>query len=319
MASMNDSRAIARRFAAGSTAPAQKRGIFDRLRSEPLFPEKGSGGAPLTAVIAVMSFLAVLALAAVILIAASAEKWTSDLKAGLTVQIKGPDAAVIASDTAAASRALERLPGVLSVRALTQEESAKLLEPWLGKGNVASYLNIPGLIELTVTPDLRRDLSPLKAALANAAPGAEIDDHGEWHDRLASAARSAEFLALSVFALIMGAACAISVFAARAGLAANKEIVALLHLVGATDTFVAAQVQRRFLTIGMRGSLAGFVAGAGMMALLGFAFRQSRGLLPDIRLDLTALLILSLVPIALCLVTAYTARVTVLKTLEKDL
>ncbi len=316
---MNDSRAIARRFAAGGSSPPPSRRLFDRLRSEPLFPEKGSGGAPLTAVIAVMSFLAVLALASVILIAASAEKWTSDLKSGLTIQIKGPDAAAIAADTAAAARALEGLPGVTSVKALSQDEAAKLLEPWLGKGNVTSYLNIPGLIELTVTPELRRDLSPLTAALGAAAPGAKIDDHGEWHDRLAAAARSGEFLAFSVFVLIMGAACAISVFAARAGLAANKEIVGLLHLIGATDKFVAAQVQRRFLAIGLRGSLAGFAAGVAAIGLLGLALRPGAGLLPEIKLDWTTGLLLFLVPLFLCLVTAYTARVTVLRTLEKEL
>ena len=319
MASLNDSPAIARRFAAGTPPAPGKRGFLERLRSEPLFPEKGSGGAPLTAVIAIMSFLAVLALAAVILIASSAEKWTSDLKSGLTVQIKGPDAATIAVDTAAAARALEGLPGVMSVRALSQEEAAKLLEPWLGKGNVTSYLNIPGLIELTVSPDLRRDLAPLKAALGRAAPGAEIDDHGEWHDRLAAAARSGEILALSVFALIMGAACAIAVFAARAGLAANREIVALLHLVGATDTFVAAQVQRRFLVIGLRGALAGFVAAILAVALLGLAFRPGAGFLPGVKLGWSTGLVLFLVPLALCFVTALTARVTVLKALEKDL
>lgn len=319
MATMNDSRSIARRFAAGSGQPTGRRGLFEGLRSEPLFPEKGSGGAPLTAVIGVMAFLAVLALSAVILIAASAEKWTSDLKSGLTVQIKGPDAAAIVADTTAAARALEGVPGVTSVRALSPEEAAKLLEPWLGKGNVTSYLNIPGLIELTVTPELRRDLAPLQAALAKAAPGATMDDHGEWHDRLAAAARTGELLAFGVFALIMGAACAISIFAARAGLAANKEIVALLHLVGATDQFVAAQVQRRFLAIGLRGSVAGFAAAASVIGLLGLVLRPGGGFLPDIRLDWTTALILFLVPLALCLVTAWTARVTVLKTLEKEL
>lgn len=319
MAAMNDSRAIARRFAAGAASEPAKGGLFDRLRSEPLFPEKGSGGAPLTAVIAVMSFLAVLALAAVILIAVSTEKWTSDLKSGLTIQIKGPDATVIAADMASAVRALEGVSGVVSIRALPQDEAAKLLEPWLGKGNVASYLNIPGLIELTVTPDLRRDLAPLSAALAAVAPLAEIDDHGEWHDRLANAARSGEWLALCVFALIMGAACAISMFAARAGLAANKDIVALLHLVGATDTFVAAQVQRRFLVIGMRGSLAGFAAGAVAIGGVGLALRSGAGFLPDLNLNWTAGLILFSVPIALCVVTAYTARITVLNALGKEL
>ena len=100
-------------------------------------------------------------------------------------------------------------------------------------------------------------LNLLQSRLTAAAPGAVIDDHGEWHGRLSAAARSGQMLAFSVFILILGAACAIAIFAARAGLAANEKIVSLLHLVGATDQFIANEVQRRFVILGLRGSLAG--------------------------------------------------------------
>ena len=316
---MTDDHAIASRFAAGGRAAAAKPSFFARFRSEPLFPVKGSGGASLTAVIAVMAFLACLALAALLVISASAEQWSSDLQSGLTVQIKGPNAETIATEVAAASRALQSVDGVVSVTPLSPEESAALLEPWLGKGNVGDYLNIPGLIEVEVGPSLRRDLTPLKTALAAAAPAAVIDDHSAWHDRLKAAARSGEFLALGVFGLIMGAACAISVFAARAGLAANRDIVALLHLVGATDAFVATQVQRRFFAIGLRGALAGYAAAIAVFLVIGAIVPPGAGLLPDYRPDLAALLVLALVPIALCLATAVTARLAVLRSLEKEL
>lgn len=314
---MTEVKEIAERFASGADKPTPS--FFARFRSEPLFPTRGSGGASLTAVIGVMSFLACLSLAAVLLIAAATSKWTNDLQTGLTVQVKGPDAETIAGDVAAAARALEQVDGVVSVRALTPEESARLLEPWLGKGNVGAYLNVPGLVEVEVTPERRRDLAPLRSAVARAAPGAEIDDHSAWHERLTSAARSGVVLALIVFVLIMAAACAIAVFAARAGLAANREIVALLHLVGATDAFVADQVQRRFFVIGSRGALAGFAAAALALAAVGLAARPGISILPEVRLDWTAFAILLSVPIALCLAAAVAARIAVLRTLEKEL
>lgn len=316
---MTENSSIASRFAAGGRTSASRPSLFSRFRSEPLFPVKGSGGAPLTAVIGVMAFLACLALSALLVIGASAEKWSSDLQSGLTVQIKGADAAAIASDVAAAARALEDVDGVISVKALSAEESAALLEPWLGKSNVASYLNIPGLVEVEVDPQRRRDLTPLRTALAAAAPTAVIDDHSAWHERLKSAARSGEYLAFCIFLLIMAAACAISVFAARAGLAANREIVALLHLVGATDDFVAAQVQRRFLTIGFRGAAAGFAAAVGVLFAVSAAIPPGSGFLPEYRPDVVAVLVLALVPLMLCLATAVTARLAVLKSLEKEL
>jgi len=321
---MSDTKLIAERFAndgVGEESPPAP-GLFRRMRAEPLLPEAGAGGAPLTAVIAVMSFLAALALAAFIIIASAAGAWTSELRSALTVQIKGADAATIASLTQAAMEVLNSTEGVVEARALSPEESAKLLEPWLGKGNVSAYLNIPAIIEVQITDDLRRDIGLLRTRLDAAAPGAVIDDHGEWHQRLATAARSGQALAFAVFVLIMGAAFAISMFAARAGLAANSEIVSLLHLVGATDDFIAGQVQRRFLVLGVRGSLTGLLGALLALGLAALALRASGGaadFLPELKLGPGLVLPLLVVPFALCLVTAATARTTVLRTLAKEL
>lgn len=321
---MSETRLIAERFSAngGEEEKPPALGYFRRMRAEPLLPEAGAGGAPLTAVIAVMSFLAALALAAFILIASAAGAWTSELRSALTVQVKGADSAVIAMQTEAAMGVLNSTDGVISARALPPEESAKLLEPWLGKGNIGAYLNIPAIIEVRITDDLRRDLSLLRTRLSAAAPSAVIDDHGEWHQRLAAAARSGQALAFAVFLLVMGAAFAISMFAARAGLAANSEIVSLLHLVGATDSFIAGQVQRRFLVLGVRGSLTGLLGALLALGLAAMALKASGGasdFLPAMRLGPGLALPLLIVPAVLCLVTAATARATVLRTLAKEL
>ncbi len=303
-----------------SAAPA-KRGLLSRWRRDPLLPEAGAGGAPLTAVIAVMSFLAVLAMAAVLIIHQSAGRWTAELQSEITVQIKGADAAEIAAGASAALRILNETEGVEEAALKSDEETAALLEPWLGKGNARAFLTIPALIDVRVTPALRADLGPLRARLAVAAPGATLDDHAAWHNRLAMAAQSGQALAVLVFALVMGAACAVSMFAARAGLAANHEIVSVLHLVGATDKFIAAEVQRRFFVLGFRGALAGMLAAFG--ALAGAAFLLERGVgadsfLPQFTIGGWHALWLFTVPLATCLVTAYTARLTVLKALRSQ-
>ncbi|HRX38797.1 MAG TPA: hypothetical protein P5072_05120, partial [Parvularculaceae bacterium] len=137
-----------------------------------------------------------------------------------------------------------------------------------------------------------------------------------------AAARSGQLMAFAVFILVMGAGCAISVFAARAGLAANREIVSILHLVGATDDFVANQVQRRFLVLGLRGTFAGLALAMltlGLTSLLMRAGGGPSGFLPSIKLGPQLFFTLLIVPIALCLVTAATARLTVLRTLSKEL
>ncbi len=301
------------------TAP--KSNFMTRWRREPLLPEAGAGGAPLTAVIAVMSFLAVLAMAAVLIIHQSAGRWTAELQSEITVQIKGADQAEIAASASAAMRVLNDTPGVEEAILKSDDETAALLEPWLGKGNVRAFLNIPALIDVKVTPALRTDLDSLRQRLTAVAPGAALDDHAAWHNRLAMAAQSGQALAVLVFLLVMGAACAVSTFAARAGLAANHEIVSVLHLVGATDKFIASEVQRRFFILGFRGAIAGLAAA--FAALAGAAYLLERGVgadsfLPQFTLGGWHALWLLTVPLATCLVTAFTARLTVLNTLHRQ-
>lgn len=301
--------------------PPPKRTLMTRMRAEPLLPEAGAGGAPLTAVIAVISFLAVLAMAAVLIINTAASEWTSTLRSEITVQIKGVDADEIAMRTDAAMRVLESTEGVVEASLISQSEAAALLEPWLGQGNAAAFLNVPAIIEVKVAPALRNDLDLLRNRLAAAAPGAALDDHASWHDRLATAARSGQALAFAVFLIVMGAACAISVFAARAGLAANREIVSVLHLVGATDDFIAAEVQRRFFILGLRGAVVGLLAALLALGLAALAMRAGVGadaFLPQFTLGGWLILWLLAVPAVTCFVTALTARLTVLRALQEQ-
>lgn len=304
----------------GSAEGAPRR-RFRPQGSAPLLPEAGAAGAPLTAVIAVMSFLAVLAMASLLMVNRAADEWTSALRSEITIQIKGADAAEIADGVAAALRVLNDTDGVLEATERSREDTAALLEPWLGQGNAGAFLNIPAIIEVKAAPSLRDDLDLLRNRLLAAAPGASLDDHGRWHDRLSGAARSGQALAFGVFLLVMGAACAISIFAARAGLAANHEIVSVLHLVGATDNFIAAEVQRRFFILGLRGALIGLAAAIAALALAGLALKTGGGtetFVPAFDLTGWLLLWLAAAPIATCLVTAITARLTVLKTLREQ-
>jgi cell division transport system permease protein len=283
----------------------------------PLLPEAGSSGAPLTAVIAVISSLACIALAAFVLTASAAESWTADLKASVTVQVKGNDIAEIDRNASLAAAVLAASPEVVAYTVIPSKDAGKLLEPWLGKGNTDT-LNVPALIELKLTGHGRTNLAALSERLAGAAPGIVLDDHGDWNARLSSAALSGQLFAFAIFALILGAACAIAMFASRAGLAANAEVVSVLHLVGATDQYIASEVQRRYTVIGLRGSLIGLVIAYFFIGLFALATRPEAGegtLLPGVDFGYGLALPMLLVPIAICLVTAVSARLTVLRTL----
>lgn len=293
-------------------------GPMKRLTRRPLLPEAGAGGLPLTAVIAIMSFLAVLALAGFLAIAAASSAWTDELKSAFTVQIKGPDAETIEARTKEAARILSTTPGVLDAAVIESDEAAKLLEPWLGGGDVNAYLTVPAMIDIRIDRNASFDLELLRARLDAAAPGAVLDDHGQWHSRLSAAAGSGQALAFAIFVMVMGAACAISIFAARAGLAANDDVVSLLHLIGATDGFVANEVQRRFVVLALRGCLTGLAAAVAVLALANMAGDANGAgyFLPQTDFASWRAILLLAAPIGICIVTALSARWTVIRTLK---
>lgn len=291
-----------------------------RLKRSPLLPEAGAAGAPLTAVIAVICFLASLSLIGFFSISSAARDWTADLRGSITIQIKGSSVEEIAEDTQSVMEFLQGTYGIVEAKAYTREDAGKLLEPWLGKNNLPASLPVPGIVAVQLSPSLRRDLGTLADGLQAAVPNATIDDHGAWNASLAASARVVQVFAFCVFLLIMGAVCTVIIFAARAGLAANKDVVDVLHLVGATDRFIAREVQRRFLVLGLRGSIIGVVTAAlavfSAVLVLGSSVADNY-FLPSFQTDYALFAWLLVVPFLTCAVAAWSARTTVLKTLAK--
>ncbi|MBB4658590.1 cell division protein FtsX [Parvularcula dongshanensis] len=287
------------------------------VRPTPLLPEAGAAGAPLTIVVAILAFMASLALIGNLVVDRAVEDWTSELTGTVTVQIPGEEPAAIDQKAEAVVGLLEQTDGVIGVTRLDRAETEALLSPWFGAGGLPDDIPVPALVSAEVTAALRSDLKPLRAQLTTTAPDAVLDDHGTFNDRLVAAATRLASLAFLVFAMVIGAAAAVIIFAARAGLAANRSIIEVLHLVGATDGFVAHQVQRRYFSLGLRGGVAGAVVAA---LVLFFAASFGGGgdgvFLPRLGADPALIAWLAIVPLILCAVAAVSARVTVLRTLR---
>lgn len=273
--------------------------------------------------IAFMVWLAALALAGAMMLSTAGEKWRAGLAGVVTVQIvplggEGPEA--LAGRMDRAIELLRATPGVVSATALTEAEIAKLVEPWLGKAALDAELGLPlpRLIDVRLAEGTAVDTHALGARLAQAVPGAALDDKGVWLDRLLDLATAVEAIAYTVLALIGLAAVATAVFTTRTGLAIHREEIELLHLIGAQDSYVARQFQRHALEIGLKGGVAGLVmAVATLMLLATLAARIGPGLLPPLALSGPQWASLAGLAVAAALITMMTARVTVLRALAR--
>jgi cell division transport system permease protein len=290
-----------------------------------IVPRKSVAGRALVAVIAIMTFLASLTTGAVMLVSASARSWQTELAREVTIQVRPASERDMEADLRKASEIARATPGVSDVRPYSKEESARLLEPWLGSGLNVDDLPVPRLIVVRVSPERAPDLARLGKSISEQIPGATLDDHRGWMDRMRTMARTATVIGLGILALVLAATVLSVMFATRGTMAANRPIVEVLHFVGAKDGFIAGQFQRRFLIIGLQGGVIGGGAAIVLFALAGALSEWQRGslgaeqaavLFGMFSLGLPGYVALAAQIILVAAVTAITSRYTVSRTLQ---
>lgn len=215
---------------------------------------------------AAMAFLAVFALALSLAAGRLADRWSDELARSATLRISAP-ADQKAAQTGAALAVLEQTPGIASARALSDDEQAALLAPWFGADLPLDSLPVPQLIEV-IEDDEGYDAEGLRLRLAAEVPGAVLDDHTRWRRPLVEAANSLRRLGVFSILLIGGATAAMITLAANAALAANAQVILVLRLVGARDSYIAQAFVRRFTLRALIGAAAGVAFGMAGVLLL---------------------------------------------------
>jgi cell division transport system permease protein len=245
-----------------------RRGAKRRQSGAPIVPAGSVTGRSLTLVISIMCFLACLTAGAVYMMNQSAAAWMRDIASEVTVQIEAKDKTDPEKQLRDVSQFLARQPGVRNVRPLSVADSAQLLEPWLGQSDALKSLPIPRLIALEVDRLQPPDLIQMRAQLSAQFKGVSLDDHRHWQQQIRTVTRSFALGGLAILMLVGAATTAIIVSATRSALAANREIVEVLHFVGATDKFIAREFEKHFLSLGIRAGLVGALSAMLVFAAL---------------------------------------------------
>lgn len=290
----------------------------------PIVPRSSISGRALIAVVAIMTFLASITTGAVLLVRASAAEWQSDIASEVTIQVRPAQGRDLERDVRAVIETVRGAPGILDVRAFTDQESARLLEPWLGTGLSLEDLPIPRVIVARISPGEAVDVAALRQRLAQAVPSASVDDHRAWIERMRTMTSATLFAGIGILALVIVATIISVSFATRGAMASNRPIVEVLHFVGAGDRYIANHFLRHFLLLGLEGGLIG--AGAAML-LFGFAESiggwfsgtpvgdQFAALLGTFSLRPSGYLILVVQALVIAVITAWSSRRTLLATL----
>lgn len=289
--------------------------------------------------IAFMVFLAALSIAGSLALTKAVARWDRAVAGTLTVEIPpaalplgtaqkeagkknaGQESAGLASDGKrrdAVLTALGQLSAVASVHPLEREEIVALVEPWLGPVEQLTDLPLPQLIDVALTPGAGIDAAALETRLRAVVPDVSVEDHGVWLGRLTSAGRAVRTMAIAVLALISVAMIASVMFVTRTNLAIHREVIDVLHLVGARDAYVARQFADRAMALGFRGGLIGLGLALPALLVLNHVAQDLRdGLLPDLSLSPAHWAVIVLLPPVVALIARWTARVTVLRSLAR--
>jgi cell division transport system permease protein len=284
-----------------------------------LLPEGRLAG-PMPWVIAIMTFLTVLAAAAGLGLGGAASGLGQELAGRLTIQIVEANPDLRERQARGALAELSHLSAVSAYSRVDEAKMRLLLEPWLGRDGLSGDLPVPVLIDVTLAKGEAHDVADVSQAIHAIAPSATIELHARWLGPLEGLLSTLRWLSVGLVALMAAAMAAAVVLAARAALNTHRATINVMHLMGATDRQVARLFQRRAGLDALFGSVLGFTGGfmvvlfiANRLGAVGAALFDAGGL------GWIDWLIIVFVPVGAVALAIITARATVLRALARML
>ena len=271
---------------------------------------------------AISMFLFMVTLAAYFMMSAMISSWNKSIIDGLTIQIM-PASETLSQDdeqmrVSKVVLFFQGLDGVEKVKQISDEQIKKLMSPWLGANANIESLPMPKLLDVRLKNGRNFDYEKAAEMLKEVAPYASIDNHGLWLKKLIKSTSSLKILSLFVLVLVFGASIFSLFYAVETSLRVHQNIIEILHIMGATDSYVAKQYAFRGLKIGFISSLIGMLVG--MLALFAISRLSSgleTGLLGSASLSVSNWCVLLSLPIWAALISMVMSFLCVKQTLRK--
>lgn len=281
-------------------------------------PLNKSGGSKfIVLLIALMTFLAVLALSSSFALGSIAKSWSSGLENKLTIEIPG-DVKDHDSLKIDIKKKLDSIDNISKIEFISDAELSGLIAPWLGEDFALDDVPIPTLIALETKENTEVFIETLENNLQTINPNIRVDSHEEWLDDFLRMIGSLKFATFFVSLVIGVTALTAITGVIRARMAEHRDDVELLHLMGASDEYIAAQFKRYALRLGLLGGTFGLLAGT--FGLAGFSLginSTDNQIFPTLELNTFAVIVLLSLPLIACALCAMTAKITVLRSLSQ--
>jgi len=298
---------------------------FRSLRHRELPLSKDSSNLFLKIMISIAVFLFAVTLAGVLSVNSMLVNWNSSILGSLTVQIipqNSPDRQKALEETLAQQQKvvamLEAMPEAERVLPLSDKQLQKLLNPWLGDGIDIADLPMPRLIDVKLKKGAEIDYDILAEKLATIAPQASLDNHKLWLNKLINLASGLKMLALSILVLVVGVTSGAIFYTTQTSLGLHKDVIEILHLMGAKDTYIAQQYAFRTAWLGFVGGVIGVLAAVPTILMIARMAQQIQGgIINEMSLSPQEWAAIVGLPLFSALIAMQTAYYSVKHTLER--
>lgn len=278
----------------------------------------------LALLIALMTFLAIMAISGSFALKGMTSRWADGLDKQATIEIPAQKTDGSFRDDEAITKiqnhiksALQGMPMIQTITILNEKDIGKMVSPWLGEDFSMDGLPLPGLVSLKLRSATEKDIAKIRETLTAIAPDIHLDTHERWLADLFRLSGALRLAALCITVIIGFTTVTAITGAIRSRMAIYKADIELLHLMGARDYYIMKQFQRHALILAFKGAVIGTSIGLILLLLIGWVAGDTGAvLLENQGLGGKQLLTILCLPFIACAIAALTARHTVLRVLS---
>ncbi len=263
----------------------------------------------MTAIMSLLTFLAVLAFGIALAIGTGVLRWNSQWDLIATVQVMD------SKNSEAVQKIInENKEKIAIVNEITTDQMRDLLSPWMSSGGSALENYLPKMYELQFNST--EDLESVKKEVSEYA---RFLTHAQALKSSTSAGWKMILISSFVLLLTLGAiGVCISYIAKNTSLLHKRELE-ILNQIGATDSYVARQMQVIIAKICIMAGAAGFIVAAPVLLLiLGAAHSARVGLMAMLSISGWGWIMLLLLPIAIIVFAIWITKRTTINILKNN-
>ena len=273
--------------------------VFSLVKEQSIF---------MSVIISVLTFLSVLVFGIALSISSGVIRWNGEWNKYATVQITNSD-----NYESVQKILTNNSDKIESIKEITKSEMEQVMRPWISSGaKINNYL--PKMFEIKI-----KKTSDLKKIQEQLEPKAKLLTHvSALKNPISAGWKLVGITALVLILMLISIGICVSYISRNIAML-HKHELEILNQVGATDKFIAHQMQIIVAKISSVACLIGFVSAIPIIAMILSTAHSARvGLLATLTLTGPNIIALCILPIIIVIFSVYITKKTTLKILSEN-